>query len=43
MISDTENSQFVDRFHRDGFLLIEGALNPEQCTALRSEVDLAMR
>ncbi|MEE9393237.1 MAG: phytanoyl-CoA dioxygenase family protein [Planctomycetota bacterium] len=42
MISDTEISQFVDRFHRDGFLLIEGALTPEQCTALRSEVDLAM-
>lgn len=33
---------WIDRFQRDGYVVIEGALSSAECAALRAEIDVAM-
>jgi Phytanoyl-CoA dioxygenase (PhyH) len=35
-------NDWIDCFHKDGFLVIPNVLTPEQCTALREDLDAAL-
>ncbi|MFB3040956.1 MAG: mitomycin antibiotics/polyketide fumonisin biosynthesis protein, partial [Candidatus Poribacteria bacterium] len=43
IVSEEQTQEWVETFHRQGFLFIENVLPPEWCTELRKDLDWALK
>lgn len=43
IVSDDQINEWVEQFHRDGFLVLQDVLTPEMCAAMRDDLDKALK
>ena len=41
-VSEAQISEWVEQFHRDGYLFLKSVLTPEMCAELRADLDRAL-